>query len=391
LAEPRQFASRGCSPGTAHRPAILCALFAAALAVSIPSRTAAADGLKLLISVEQPVIAAPYPAQVTLHFHNAGPVPLWLCRRARSQATEGSELEIVLTPLGAPAEQGSTAPARGSMFESAGLPRPRLVRLDAGEDITEKTTISLLPAQTGPRENGTPTWGRYRFSVIYQARYSNGPALERILGIKLWQSKVTSNSVEVELQPPSGKGSIAGTVTRPDGSGISGALATLSDAEERLVSQTVTDRQGRYAFEDLPLGVYWVTVRRPNTPEDTTVFRHIELTENAPAGSVELMISPPEIYKSEKLLHKPVLFRVADPQGVPLAKVRCEIVWTNGVVIENVKGDTGDDGLVNFELLPGSNFLTLRKRGCPKQERRLDVSQADGIEGFKLQLECEKQ
>jgi len=276
------------------------------------------------------------------------------------------------------------------VLESVGLPRPRLVRLDPSEDTTEKTTIRLLPAQTGPMEKGTPLWGRYRLSVVYSAQYSNAADLERVLGIKLWQGEVTSNSVEVELQPPSGQGSVSGTVTRPDGRGISDALASLSDAEERLVSQTLTDREGRYEFEGLPLGLYWITVRRSEIPEDTTIFRHIELCESAPAGSLEFMISPPEIYESEKILHKPVLLRVTDPKGVALAKVRCEIVWTNGPVIENIKGDTADDGLVNFELLPGPNFLTLRKRGCPKQEHRLLVSPGGGIEGFKLQLKCEK-
>ena len=356
----------------------------------MPSQTAAADGLKLLISVEQPVIAAPYPARVTLHFHNGGEVPLWLYHRARSKATEGSDLEIVLASLGAPAEREITAPARGSVFESAGLPRPRLVRLDAGEDTTEKTTISLLPAQAGPKEKGTPLWGRYRLSVAYRAQYSNAAEMERILGIKLWQGEVASNSVEIELQPPTGEGSITGTTARADGRGILDALVSLSDEQERLVSQTVTDAEGRYAFGHLPLGVYWVTVRRPDIPEDTAVFRHVELTQSAPAGSIDFTIYPPETYAPDKILHKPVILRVTDRKGVPMGKVRCEIVWTNGPVIENVKGETADDGLINLELIPGPNFLTLRQRGCPTQDQRLVVPQEGGIEGFKLQLECEK-
>ena len=340
--------------------------------------------------MEQPAIAAPYPARVTLHFHNGGEVPLWLYHRARSQTGEGSTLEVRLEPLSVPAGVGIDAPGRGSVFESVGLPRPRLVRLDAGEDATEKNTITLLPAQAGPKEKGTPLWGRYRLSVVSRAQYSNATEMERILGIKLWQGEVASNSVEIELQPPVGAGSITGTAARADGRGILDALVSLSDEQERLVSQTVTDTEGRYAFGHLPLGIYWVTVRRPDIPEDTAVFRHIELTPSAPAGSIEFILYPPEIYEPEKILHKPVILRVTDPKGVPLGKVRCEIVWTNGAVIENVKGETADDGLISLELIPGPNFLTLRQRGCPTQDQRLVVPQEGGIDGFSLQLECEK-
>ncbi|MBZ5544026.1 MAG: hypothetical protein LAO07_10140 [Acidobacteriia bacterium] len=308
MAESRQ-------PVGSRRHAAAWALLAAALAVSVPTQTTAADDLKLLISVEQPAIAAPYPARVTLHFHNGGEVPLWLYHRARSQTGEGSTLEVRLEPLSVPAGVGIDAPGRGSVFESVGLPRPRLVRLDAGEDATEKNTINLLPAQAGPKEKGTPLWGRYRLSVVSRAQYSNATEMERILGIKLWQGEVASNSVEIELQPPVGAGSITGTAARADGRGILDALVSLSDEQERLVSQTVTD---------------------------------------------------------------------------PLGKVRCEIVWTNGAVIENVKGETADDGLISLELIPGPNFLTLRQRGCPTQDQRLVVPQEGGIDGFSLQLECEK-
>jgi hypothetical protein len=392
LAEPSQSALHRCLRRDARACVVVFTLFSAALVVAAgqaKAQSAPDNDLKLLISVEQPALIAPYPARVTLHLHNRGKVPLYLYRRARGQTPEGTQLEIVLAPLDAPAEQEFAVPARGRVFESVGLPRPRLVRLNADEDTTERTTVSLLPAEIGAGEKGTPLWGRYRLSVVYRAQYSNAATLERILGIKLWQGEVTSNRVEIELQPPSGQGSIAGTVTRPDGRGIPDALVSLSDAQERLVTQTFTDREGRYEFEDLPLGLYWVTVRRPDIPEDTTVFRHIELSESAPEGSLDFMIPPPEIYVSEKILHKPVLLRVTDPKGTPLAKVRGEIVWTNGPVVENVKGETTEDGLLSFELLPGPNFVTLRKRGCPKQEHRLVVPPGDGIEGFKLQLECE--
>ncbi|MBZ5513406.1 MAG: carboxypeptidase-like regulatory domain-containing protein [Acidobacteriia bacterium] len=371
--------------------AVLLALALAILAQQAPAQAAPSDDLKLLISLEQLTIATPYPARVTLQFHNGGKAPLYLYRRARSQAGEGSALEVRLDPLGAPSAQEINTPARGSVFESVGLPRPKLVRLDADEDTAEKATIQLLPAQSGPEGNGTSLWGRYRLSVIYRARYSNGADLERILGIALWQGELESNSVEIELQAPTGQGSIAGNVARAEGGGIIDALVSLSDEQERLVAQAETDADGRYRFTHLSLGVYWVTVRRPNIAEDTVVFRHIELTPSDPEGSIEFVMSPPETYEAEKILHKPVVLRVTDSKGAPLGKVRCEIVWTNGPVIENAKGETNADGLIVVELIPGPNFLTLSKRGCTKQEQRVEVAQGGGIDGFKSQLDCEKE
>lgn len=348
------------------------------------------DDFRLLISLEQLRIAAPYPARITLHFHNGGEGPVWVYRRVRSQATEGSTLEVVLAPLGPTASQEITTPARGIVFESVGLPRLKLARLGPGEDTTEKATIQLQPTQTGSQGAATFLWGRYRLSVVYRARYSNAVDLERILGIKLWQGEVTSNSIEIELEQPSGKGTISGSVQRADGRGLPDALVSLSDGQERFINQTVTDREGRYLFEGLPLGVYWVTVRRTDLTEDSTVFRHIELTQSAPAGSNEFIMYPPEIYEAQKVLHKPVLIRVTDPEGRPVGRVPFEVLWSNGPVIDNVKGETGEDGLASVELIPGRNFLTLRRRGCPKQDHRLDVAEGGGIDGFKLESMCEK-
>jgi hypothetical protein len=393
LAKSGQLVSRGHCQWIVRRSAAAAAFLAAAFAFALhqtPARAAPADDLRLLISLEQLTVSAPSPARVTLHFHNGGKAPLYLYRRVRSRAGEGSTIEVRLEPSSAPATQEIGTPARGTVLESVGLPRPRLARLDAGDDTTEKATLQFLPAQTGQEGVATPLWGRYRLSVIYRARYSNAADLGRILGVKLWQGEVESNSVEIELQPPTGEGSIAGTVARADGREMPDALVSLSDEQERLVNQTATDREGRYLFEHLPLSVYWVTVQRPNIAEDTAVFRHIELTESAPAGSIEFIMYPPEIYQPERILHKPVLLLVTDPKGAPVGKVRYEIVWSTGTVIENIKGETGEDGLANVELIPGPNFLTLRKRGCPKQEQRLVVPQGGGIDGFKLEFGCEK-
>jgi hypothetical protein len=352
----------------------------------------AADVLKLLISTEQLTVTAPYPARLTLHLHNSGRAPLWLYRRVRSETREGSSLEARLEPIRATASPEISAPAPGRVLESVGLPQPKLVSLAPGDDYTEKTTLKVVPARSGTHGEGTPLWGRYRLAVTYRATYSNAAEIERVLGVELWQGEVTSNTIEIELQPPVGEGSVAGTVLAAQGRGVYGTLVSLTDPEDRLVDQLLTDSEGRFSFTHLPLGVdYWVTARRPELSEDTAVFRHLSLTPAAPAGTIEFVLLPKEIYEPQYLLHKPVLLRVMDSSGRPLSRAPLEVIWSSGTVLDNVKGETLEDGTVALELLPGRNFATLKRRGCPKEDHRVDVASGSGIDAFKLTSECAKE
>jgi hypothetical protein len=380
----------------------------------LPSQTATVapantDGpnrgpLKLLMSIEQPAISDPSPARVTLLLHNTGKEPLWLYRRARAprprverldeenrapQTSGGSTLTVKLDPADVTIPQALFKAAHGAALETVGLPRPKLVRLGPGEDYEEKTTLRLAPALDQAQK---PIWGRYRFSVAYQASYSNSEELQRNLGVPLWLGEVTSDPVEVELRPAPGTalGSVAGSVITADGQPVAAARVSLSDEEERLWDQELTDSEGRFSFTHLPLGLYWVTARREGVTEDTAVFRHVELTTAQPAGAAQLVMLPPEIYEARKVLHKPVIFFVTDSAGRPLGKIALEITWSNGPLLDNVKSETGEDGFAAGELIPGRNFVTLKRRGCPKQEGRADVAGGDGIDGFKLVFECGK-
>lgn len=346
-----------------------------------------ADTLKLLISVEQPAIVAPYPPRLTLHFHNAGRETLWLYRRARFLAADGAQL-VARLELAASAE-GAT-PAQGRVFENVGLPRPKLIRLAPDDDATEKTVLEVIPARPGPEGKGPPLWGRYRLSVVYRAQYSNAEEIRRNLGAVLWQGEVTSNTIEIELQPPPGQGTISGAVKSKDGRLLRGVLVSLSGEDERLIAQTSTDGEGGFSFAQLPFGTYWVTVRRPDFNEDTVVFRHLDVTAAVPAATIDFVLLPPEIYEADRLLHKPVLFLVTDSGGRPLEKVSMEATWSNGTILENVKAETPAEGIVAVEMMPGRHFLTLKRRGCPKQEERVDVATGSGVDGFKIVSECAK-
>jgi len=77
-------------------------------------------------------------------------------------------------------------------------------------------------------------------------------------------------------------------------------------------------------------------------------------------------------------------------EGRPAGKVLLEVVWSSGTVLDNVKGETADDGIAALELLPGRNYVTLKQRGCPNQDARVDVAQGDGIDDSALTLDCSR-
>jgi hypothetical protein len=374
------------------------------LPLALPCQGVASDtSLKLLISVEQQNIAAPFPARLTLHVHNAGNETVWLYRHARSKlptprlleedagprpTTGSSMLTVKIEPVSA-GQAAISNPAQGAVFESVGFPKPKLVRLAPGEDYEERATIRLTPALS---EVQKPIWGTYRLSIAYKAQYSNAEEIQRSLKVTVWQGEVSSDAIEVQLQPPGpeSRGQVSGKVNTPDSFPIRDAVVSLTDHAERLMDQTTSDPEGQYSFSSLPLGLYWITARRDGATEDTTVFRHVQLTPSEASANQELAMIPPEIYQPQKVLHKPVLFFVTDSAGRPLERVGLETTWSNGSVVDNVKGETGSDGTVALELIPGRNFVTLKRRGCPKQEERADVAAGEGIDGFEFTLECAK-
>ncbi len=361
-----------------------------------PQKETIPGSLKVLISLEQQSITAPFPARLTLHLHNAGKETLWLYRRVSarpreaSQPIEGSTLEVYLAPSGGGSPQALAAPAQGAVFASVGLPHPNLVRIEPADDYEEKTVIRLLPARTTAADRSL--WGRYRLSVTYAAQFSNAEAIGRNLSVLLWQGEVTSNTIELELLEPAAdsQGSVAGSVITSDGRPARDAVVSLSDQQERAVDQVLSDAEGRYSFTRLPWGLYWVTSRLADPATDSAVFRHLQLTPAEPAGAIKFVMFPQEIYEAKRLLHKPVLFRLTGTAGRPVGGVSLEVTWSNGPVLDNVKGQSSDEGVVALELIPGRNFATLRRRGCPKEEQRVDVAEGGGVDGFKLVFECAK-
>ena len=388
-----------------------------------------APSLTVSLSVAQPKIVQPFPARVTLRLHNAGARALWLYRhvrdpqeleQARNQTAAvvqntpgptsgGSSLVIHLEPAEASAAKSSSPQAseqglvqadertaadaelsRSRVLASVGMPHPRLLKLAPGAHAAEGVVIDLEPARAmrGGREE--LIWGRYRLSVTYAAAYSNGDSLSRNLGVELWQGVTGSNVVDIDLEPAPAEaaGSVAGRVTQEDGRPLAEMLVSLSDHEDHLVRQATTNEEGKYLFNHLPWGLYWATARRPRSDFETATYEHVDLEAGDPAANLNLVMIQPEVYEPKQMMHKPVLLRVTRSNGQPFQGVELEALWSSGSVAETVKGETADDGTAALELIPGRNYVTLKRRGCRDEERRVDIAAGDGIDGVSLQFDC---
>jgi Carboxypeptidase regulatory-like domain len=289
-----------------------------------------------------------------------------------------------------PAQPDWAEPPHGRVLASVGMPRPRLMEIAPGETQTEGAVIELDPGLVTRQGHDEPLWGRYQLSVSYDASYSNADALSRDLGVSIWQGEALSNDVETDLEPAraSAAGSISGRMSNEDGRLLGGILVSLSDGADHLVAQSTTGDEGSYSFRGLPWGLYWVTGRRPWASIDAAVFDHFNLSAGDPTGTINLVILDPEIYQAKQKLHKPVLLRVTSGQGQPLAGVELDALWSSGDIAENVKGLTANDGTAALDLIPGRNYVTLKRRKCKNQESRVDVAEGDGIDGLSLQFDC---
>ncbi|HUZ47625.1 MAG TPA: carboxypeptidase-like regulatory domain-containing protein [Terriglobia bacterium] len=368
-----------------------------------------AQGLSLSLSVKSQTIVAPNAIQAVLLFRNTGQQTIWLYRpiknasmaqsrnpfeAAAANATGpnttsgGSTLEVHLAPANAKAGGNGEFAARGSVILTPGFPHPGLIRLVPGREYGVRVGILVAPAEAKTGNGRRPVWGPYQFSVTYSAHYSNQDDVERELGVNLWHERLRSNSVTLDLTPPAGHGSIEGTVVGSGRESLANILVTLSDADENPLNQTRTDLQGRFSFTRLGWGRYWVAVRQPGSTQNTTVYRHFDLSGGSPQASAQMMMLPADSDKSSLLLHKPVLFRIVDASGHPLAGIQLVIVWSTGTAIANFKGKTDKEGSAAIDLIPGRNFVTFSRHKCTKQDRRVDVEPGSGVNGFKYTLNC---
>lgn len=392
------------NPGAlGRRPKALAACLGVMLALpcagSGQANTPAASQqpLKLLISIDRQTVTEPDALRITLHFHNAASDPLWLYQHVQNAVAlnvyapfhAGTKLMVHLQPVQAAALPGGVPPAgKGTVYESASLPHPRLVELESGGDAEELAVVRLTPAMAGSQ----PLWGAYRLWVEYTQRFQNAEALSRDLNTLIWQGNITSNTVDLQLQPApaSDRGVVSGIVVDAQARPNEGTLVSLTDHAGHMMGQSLTGADGRFEFSPLPAGEYWVTVRDVQADSETGLVKRALVQPDSLSVSLRLILFNIDISQAKQLLHKPVLIRVIDRTGPPLQGANLDITWSSGAVLDDVRARTDANGLAAVRLIPGSNYVSIKRKGCPEQDERADVAEGAGIDGFIFTSSCRK-
>ncbi|MDE3180073.1 MAG: carboxypeptidase regulatory-like domain-containing protein [Acidobacteriota bacterium] len=365
-------------------------------AMASAARAQSGEQLEVSITASDAHAVEPFPIRLVLRLHNAGKRTLWLYTPAIDASAMngnpgGSSLAVHLEPE-EKAGATSSVPAMGSVLRVAGFPRSQLIPLAPGSDSTENLAIQAAPAMAPTTRGQEPRWGSYRLSLVYSAGYPNGNEIRRTLGVDLWVGSILTNAVNISLAPPasSAEGMILGTVTNRNGLTLAGILVSLTDSDERLVAQSVTNPDGGFQFSHLPFGRYWITVRDLGADRDTSFFEHADLSAGEPDARMKLIMLDQEVYEANRVLHKPVLFRIDDGAGNPVADAELKILWSDGPLIQNLKIDANQNGLAVANLIPGSNYVTVSKRHCPKLDQMAGVRPGGGIDAFAFTFICKK-
>ena len=360
------------------------------------------SALKLQISSEQPFVVEPQAARIVLQIHNSTSQTVWLYRRAQAKrppvdqpsdesrptpTTGSSTVAVRFQPADPQSAKSAASPAEATVLEYVLMPKPRLVKLEAGADYKEVSILHLAPATA---EGQKPIWGAYQLTVTYGASFSNGDQFQRNLGVTLWQGEVTSNTLNLELRPPppDATGGVSGTTVNKALQALAGVRVSLQDEQGQLIDQQVTAGDGRFSFAQLPITLYWVTGRQEDATQDTVTFRHEELSSAAPSANDQLVFYPQEVYEAKKLVHKPVLLRVFDAGHTPQGGIGIDAIYSNGEVIDDVKAASDGEGTAVMELLPGRNTVTLSKHNCQDQTERIDLAPGTGVDSSRFVFTC---
>src|SRR5579872_4625905 len=157
---------------------------------------------------------------------------------------------------------------------------------------------------------------------------------------------------------------ISGTVKGPDGKAFKGAFVEAQDADSRIATVVLSDKDGRYRIENLPEGQFRLTVRavgyrfEPRSGIQITAAQNLTSDIALQQGSVQW--TDLSIYQGEQLLPEgtgrakltTACFRCHGFQSRMAAQVRDETGWHDrvnymrtsfGYLLKDVNEKDGDD------------------------------------------------
>jgi hypothetical protein len=140
-----------------------------------------------------------------------------------------------------------------------------------------------------------------------------------------------------------GVGGLAGTVTDPDGSPLSGVLAVAADPYGEVVGSATTGADGGYRLPELAPGRYVLALTRAGRRPSAVP---VEVTAGGPTRQ-DAVLAPAAAVRGT----------VTDPVGRPLPEARVSLLDSAGQVVGLHL--TGPDGRYAFDGLAGEDFTVV--------------------------------
>jgi len=236
----------------------------------------------------------------------------------------------------------------GNANQITGFVRERITNEDGsvGTSIFADVTVTAIPTFGEPISTTSAINGQYVLSLrsgsyvisAIQENYSTDEDREIVIGIAVGE---TISGVDFELIPnPS---SISGTVTLPDGNGVSDASIEVVG-----IGETETSGSGFYSIS-VPAGTRTVSVNKPGlvTPDSRTVT--VSVGQNL--AGVDFVMTPNAGSVSGEITSNGQVL-----SGTTLIAINT----TNGNSVEQINES---DGSYNFNLSSGSWYIKAIKTG----------------------------
>ncbi|MEZ6027212.1 MAG: sigma-70 family RNA polymerase sigma factor [Planctomycetota bacterium] len=194
----------------------------------------------------------------------------------------GSPSEAGSRPGGADGDAPTTAPdvVAGAAFGADGEPLLGKAVLWRGGRFTTAGQIPVGKEAQSTLDMGRD--GRFRFEEVENGSWYLGLDLGDGVSRLLYVAQSTGGDRRPEVTLRLGQGGIRGTVWGPDGLPVEGAIVRTGSQNPTLISQTTTDRDGRYAIGQLHGGIAYVSFALAGDLDDdaTTFYRHLRIEDD---------------------------------------------------------------------------------------------------------------